>query len=99
MGDVRLRLTFEKPFVPALAKTRGSIDNEFGVGCEWDAAVTGQIETGHRFPLRIRVGGADLQMNQIVLATVMFRHCGQCFPIDTLFIDAEPSPSRLVLET
>jgi hypothetical protein len=42
---VRLRLTFEKALVTALAETGGRVHNKFGIGRERDAAVAGEIET------------------------------------------------------
>ena len=44
------------------------------------------------------VVGADLQMNQVVLAPVVPGHSGERLPIDPLFVNAQAAPRRLVLE-
>ena len=68
MGDVRLRLAFEKALVPALAETGGRVHDKFGIGRERDAPVAGEIEPMGRLPLFALVIGADLQVNQIIFA-------------------------------
>src|SRR6266576_3879507 len=52
VGDVRLRLAFEKAFVAALAETCCGFHDELGVGGERDAAVASQVVTVRRRPLR-----------------------------------------------
>ena len=37
-------------------------------------------------------------MNEVVTPAVVFGHCFQRLPIDSLFINAEATPGRLVLE-
>ena len=82
VGNMRLRLAFEKSFVAALAETLGSIHNEFGIGHKRDAAVAGQIETMRRRPVRdARSSGRICKMNQIMLASIMLRHRRKRFPI------------------
>ena len=88
----------KKPFVAALAETRGGVHDELGVGRERDAAVAGQVVAMRRRPLRVGVVGADLQMNQVVLATVVPRHRRERFPIDAFFVNAQAAPRRFVLK-
>ena len=63
MGDVDLRLAFEKALITALAETRGGVHDKLGVGRIRNAAVAGQVVTVVRPPLRVCVGVADLQVN------------------------------------
>ena len=98
MRDVGLCLAFEKAFVPALAETRGGVHDELGVGGKWNTAVAGQVVAIRWRPLRIGVVCADLQMNQIVFAAVVTRHCRERFPINALFVNAQPAPGRFVLK-
>ena len=98
MGDVRLRLAFEKAFVPALAETRGRVHDELGVGGERDAAVAGQIEAMRRRPLCIGVVRADLQMNQIVFAAVMIAPSPRAFPNKRLFHQCTARPNSVRFE-
>ena len=51
-----------------------------------------------RRPVEVRVVAADLQMDEVSLASVVPRHRGERFPIDTFLINAEPAPARLVLK-
>ena len=37
-------------------------------------------------------------MNQIVFAAVVTRHCRERFPINALFVNAQPAPCRFVLK-
>src|SRR2546429_10023718 len=37
-------------------------------------------------------------MNEVVTPAVVFCHCFQRFPIDSLFVDAKTAPFRFVLE-
>src|SRR6266571_7223557 len=46
----------------------------------------------------VRVVGADLQVNQVVLAAVVPSHCCESFPIHALLINAQATPGRLVLK-
>ncbi len=75
MGDMGLRLGLEKALVTALAETGGRVHDKFGVSRERDAAVASEIEAVERFPFFALVVGADLQMNQMLLAVIMPRHC------------------------
>ena len=98
VSDVRLRLAFEKAFVPALAETRGGVHDELGVGRERDAAVAGQVVAIGRRPLRVGVVRPDLQLNQVVFAAVVSRHRREGFPIDAFFVNAQAAPHRLILK-
>ena len=51
MGDVRLRLAFEKSLVPALAEAGGRVHHKFRIGGERDAAVAGEIEPMRRLSI------------------------------------------------
>src|SRR5205807_1803054 len=98
VGDVGLRLVFEKAFVAALAKAAGGVHDELGVGHEWDASVAGEVEAMRWRPVCVCIIRADLQVNQVVLAAVVPSHRGKGFPIDALFINAKAAPLRLVLK-
>ena len=98
MGDVRLCLAFEKAFVPALAETRGGVHDELGVGCERDAPVARQVVAVRWRPLCVRIIRPDLQVNQVVLASVVPSHRGECFPIHALLINAHAAPRWFVLK-
>jgi len=74
MSDVGLRLALEKTLVTALAETGSRVHDKFCVSREWDAAVAGEIEAMERFPFFALVVGADLQMNQMLVAAIMMRH-------------------------
>ena len=93
-----LGLAFEETFVASLAETCGGIHDELRVGRGRDTTVASEVEPMRRCPVRAGVVGADLQVNQGVLTTVMTSHCREGLPIDSLFINAEATPSRLVLE-
>ena len=95
---MRLRLTFEKSLVPALAKTRCGIHDELGVARERDAPVAGQIIAIGWRPLRVGVVRADLKTNQIVFAPVVPRHRREGFPIDAFLVNAQAAPSRFILK-
>jgi len=95
---MRLRLAFEKALVAALAQAGGGVHDEFGIGGKGYAAVAGQIEAVRRRPLLGLIVGADLQMNQLMLALVMARHGGERFPINALFIHAQAAPGGFVLK-
>jgi hypothetical protein len=60
--------------------------------------VAGQIEAVRRNPCPSVVIGANLEMNEIMASQVVLGHSLKCFPIDALLVDAEASPSRLILE-
>jgi hypothetical protein len=98
MGDVRLRLAFEESLVAALAETGGGVHDEFGVGAEWDAAVAGQVVSVGWRPLHVRLVALNLEMNQVVLATVMARHRRERLPINAFFVNAQAAPGRFVSE-
>ena len=98
VGDVRLCLAFEKSLVAALTETRGGVHDELGVGAEWDAAVAGQVVSVGRPPLRVRLVALNLEMNQVVLATVVPRHRRERFPIDAFLVNAQAAPRWFVFE-
>ena len=99
MSDMRLCLALEKAFVTALAQTRGCIDDELGVGREagWSGRRSDCSDV-RWYPCVVPVVRADLQVNQVVLATVMPRHRRECFPIDALFVNAQSAPCRFILK-
>ena len=97
VGDVRLRLAFEESIVTALAKAGGGINHKFRIRAERNRAVAHQVKAVRRHPFEVVVR-PNLKMNEVVTATVVFRHCFQCFPINALFVDAEAAPFRLVAE-
>src|ERR1017187_1926440 len=98
MGDMGLCLTLKKALVTALAETCCRVHNELGMGRKWDCAITGEIKLMCRRPFLIGFISTNLQMNQILLAAIMPRHCGERLPIDTFFINAEAAPFRFVLK-
>lgn len=98
MRDVGLGLAFEKAFVTALAQTSGRIDHKFGIAHKRYAPVAGQIKIVGRQPGMILSPGTNLEMNQIMLASVMPGHGAKGFPIDTLFINTQTAPLRLILK-
>ena len=55
VGNMRLRLAFEKTFVAALAQTRGGVHDELGVGGERNTAVASKVVAMCR---RLRVGAS-----------------------------------------
>ena len=96
--NVCLCLAFEKPFVAALAETPGGVHDEFGIAHERDAAVANEIKIVWWHPLKCFFIGTDLQMNQVVFASIITRHGGQGFPIDAFFVNAQSTPFFLVLK-
>ena len=96
--NVGLCLAFEKTFVAALAETRRGVHDELCVGGKRNAAVAGQVVAIWWRPLRVGIICADLQMNQIMFAFVVSRHRRERFPINALFVNAQPAPCRLVLK-
>jgi len=62
---VRLCLAFEKPFVAALAETRGGVHDELRVGTERNVSVAGEIETVRGRPVRTSIIRPDLDVDQI----------------------------------
>ena len=55
MGDMRLGLAFEESLVTALSQTGRRINDELGVGAEWNAAVASQVEKLRRCPWRVSI--------------------------------------------
>ena len=98
MGDVGLRLTFEKAFVAALTEIRGRIHHKFGIGGKRNGAVAGQIKPMQRFPVCVGIIGSDFKMNQILSTLVVFGHRRKRFPIDAFLINAQAAPLRFVLK-
>jgi hypothetical protein len=98
VGNVCLRLAFEKTFVSALSKTRGRIHDKFRIGRKWNATVAGEIKPVRRLPFVVGFIRSDFELDQIIFPMVMFRHCRERFPIDAFFIYAQAAPFRLVLK-
>ena len=86
MGDMRLRLIFEKALIAGLTKAGGCVHDVFCIGRERDTAVAGEIEPVWWRPFR-RIVGTDLQVNQILLTFIILSHCRQRFPIDAFFVN------------
>ncbi len=97
VGDVRLRLAFEESLVTALAEAGRCINDELRIRAEWYRAVAHQVKAVRWHPFEVVIW-PNLKMNEVVTATVVFRHGLQGFPIDSLFVDAKTAPLRLVLE-
>ena len=95
---MRLRLVLEEAFVAGLAEAGGGVHDGFGEGVVGDAAVGGEVVGVPRLPAWRRAFGADLEQDQIVLASEVPRHRRERFPIEAFVVDAEAAPRRLVLE-
>lgn len=98
VGDVGLGLALEEAFVPALSKTRRRVHNELGKRGKRNSSVTGEIVAVRSTAFCARIGGPDLQVDQVLFPSVMTGHSGERFPIDAFLVNAETAPPWFVLK-